>query len=248
MLLTLQQRGRLTAAELAAHLEVSIRTVLRDVEALSGAGIPIYSVPGVGGGIDLVEGFRTRLTGLSTGEAAAVMLAGQPKVAHRLGLSVDAVGARRKLIEALPGEQRPVVERIDHWFIHDPDPWAGHRIPHGELRRLARAIADRVEAELVFAESRRVVRPVGLVLKAGSWYLIDAGVDAAGVDAAGLAAEPLVVGIDRLRSTRITRQHFPPADNFNLAEFWDAFVAQKSAMPRPIGADGGVVPVWGMPR
>jgi predicted DNA-binding transcriptional regulator YafY len=76
MLLTLQQRGRLTAGELAAHLEVSTRTVLRDVEALSGAGIPIYSVPGIGGGIDLVGGFRTRLNGLSAGEAAAMMLAG----------------------------------------------------------------------------------------------------------------------------------------------------------------------------
>ncbi len=239
MLLTLQQRGRLTASELAQHLEVSTRTVLRDVEALSGAGIPIYSVPGVGGGIDLVDGFRTRLNGLSAGEAAATMLAGQPKVAHRLGLSVDAGGARRKLVEAVPMEQRAAVEEIDRWFLHDPDPWTGHRVPHGELRRLARAIAEQVEVELVFADDRRVVRPIGLVLKAGSWYLIDAGVS---------AAEPIAVGIDQLRSTRITRQSFEPANDFNLAKWWDAYAARNSSMPRPIGTDGGVVPVWDMPR
>jgi predicted DNA-binding transcriptional regulator YafY len=102
MLLILQRRGRLTAGELGAALEVSQRTVLRDVEALSETGVPIYATRGAGGGIELMDGFQTRLTGLTQEEAECLFLVGQPQVAHRLGLGATVRSARAKLSSGLP--------------------------------------------------------------------------------------------------------------------------------------------------
>jgi len=96
MLLVLQRRGRMTARELADTLEVSERTVLRDVEALSEAGAPIFTARGAGGGIELLDGFETRLTGLTTDEARCLLLVGQPQVAHRLGLGAPTLTVRNK--------------------------------------------------------------------------------------------------------------------------------------------------------
>src|SRR4029077_13256502 len=101
MLLVLQRRGQVTAQELADTLEVSERTILRDVEALSEAGVPIFTVRGSGGGIALMEGFQTRLTGLTTDEARSLFLVGQPQVAHRLGLGAPTRTARNKLLNAI---------------------------------------------------------------------------------------------------------------------------------------------------
>ena len=172
MLLTLQRRGRMTAAELAAALEVSPRTILRDVDALSSAGVPIYAVQGVGGGIELVDRFRTQLTAFTADEAAALFLAGQPVVAHHLGLGAAAAATRRKLLDALPEGLRGTAEAIDGWFLHDPLSLDGTAVPYGELRRLARAIEQTVEVDVSFADDTRcAVRPLGVVLAAGSWHL-----------------------------------------------------------------------------
>lgn len=122
MLLTLQRRGRLTAAELAEELEVSTRTILRDVDALSSAGVPIFTVQGVGGGIEVVDDFRTRLTAITADEASALLLAGQPIVAEHLGRGSAAAAARRKLLDALP---------------------AGLRSKRGANRRVVRPRSDR---------------------------------------------------------------------------------------------------------
>src|SRR3954452_16556071 len=102
MLLILQRRGRLTAGEPGAALEVSERTVLRDVEALSEAGVPIYATRGSGGGIELMDVCQTRLTGLTQEEAECLFLVGQRQVAHRLGLGATVRSARAKLSSGLP--------------------------------------------------------------------------------------------------------------------------------------------------
>src|SRR3954471_1008562 len=194
MLLVLQRRGRTTAPELAATFEVSERTVLRDVEALSEAGVPIYTARGAGGGIELLHGFRTDLTGLTDDEAQCLFLAGQPQVAHRLGFDAPARSARNKLLNAIGPALADDAEHLSTWFLHDPDPWTGNRIPHGELRRLARCVHERRQVELTIAHSPPVtVRPVGLVLKAGSWLLIGAKRNTIEV-----------IPVDDLRATRIT--------------------------------------------
>src|SRR5438270_13658102 len=122
MLLLLQRRGRMTARELAETLEVSERTILRDIDACGEAGVPIVTMRGAGGGIELMDGFQTRLTGLTTGEAICLFLAGQPHVAHRLGLGAPTRTARNKLLTALPPGLAAEANRLSTWFLHDPDP------------------------------------------------------------------------------------------------------------------------------
>ena len=223
MLLILQRRGRTTAPELARLLEVSTRTVRRDVEALSEAGVPIFTQRGAGGGIELLDGFETRLTGLTSEEAGALFLVGQPEVARRLGLGAPARSVRRKLQEALPAEAADHSDALTRWFVHDPDPWTGSRIPHGELRRLARCIHRRRQVELTLGPGpARTVRPLGIVLKAGSWYLVVAGDE-----------QVEVVGLDDLRATRITSVPFAPPEAFDLARSWSAHVADVVSRPGP---------------
>jgi predicted DNA-binding transcriptional regulator YafY len=218
MLLVLQRGGRTTSRELAERLEVSERTILRDVEALSEAGVPIFAVRGAVGGIELMEGFQTHLTGLTTDEALCLFLVGQPQVAHRLGLGAPTLTARNKLLNAIPPALAEEADRLSTWFLHDPDPRSGNRIPHGELRRLARSVHQRRRVELTIAEEPIVtVRPLGLVLKAGSWHLIFSG---------DTAIE--VVCIDELRATRLTNQPFTPPADFNLAEFWKLHTARTA--------------------
>jgi predicted DNA-binding transcriptional regulator YafY len=217
MLLVLQRRGRMTARELAETLEVSERTVLRDVEALSEAGAPIFAARGAGGGIELLDGFETHLTGLTTDEALCLFLVGQPQVAHRLGLGAPTLTARNKLLDAIAPALAAEADRLSTWFLHDPDPWAGNRIPHGELRRLARSVHRRHEVEVTIAHGPPVaLKPLGLVLKAGSWHLVASA--GAGID---------VVCIDELRATRLTNRRFSPPADFNLADFWVLHNAHK---------------------
>jgi predicted DNA-binding transcriptional regulator YafY len=212
MLLVLQRRGRMTARQLAQALEVSERTILRDVEALSEAGAPIFTVRGSGGGIELLDGFQTHLTGLTTDEARSLFLVGQPQVAHRLGLGAPTRSARNKLLNAIPPGLAAEADGLSAWFVHDPDPWAGNQIPHGELRRIVRSIQLRRTIELTFADDPPVtVHPLGLVLKAASWNLISA--DGADID---------VVCLDRLRATRLTNHTFTPPPHFDLPNFWKA--------------------------
>lgn len=220
MLLVLQRRGRLTARELGAALEVSERTILRDVEALSEAGVAIYTSRGSGGGIELVDGFETRLTGLTPQEAQCLFLVGQPQVAHRLGLGAPTRRIQHKLSSAIPPALAEQADSLSSWFVHDPDPWGGNPVPHGELRRIAGSIRRRQRMELHLAHRPPVtVEPLGLVLKAGSWHLV------VGSDGAGA-----VICLDELRATRLTTQRCEAPPGFSLTDFWAAHLA--AARPR----------------
>lgn len=176
LLLLLQTNGKLTAARLAEELEVSVRTIYRDVEALSGAGVPIYAESGPGGGVRLVDGYRTRLTGLTADEAEALALSGLPGAASELGLGTVLAAAQLKVDAALPPELRSRAVRMRERFHLDAPGWFAREEPVPHLAELSRAVWEERRVELRYrkadGEVRRAVDPLGLVLKAGVWYLV----------------------------------------------------------------------------
>jgi len=178
ILLTLQARGQVTARELAATFEVSVRTIYRDVDELSAAGVPIYAEKGRNGGFRLLDGYRTRLTGLDRGEAEALFLAGLPGAAAQLGLGEALQRMRLKLLAALPEQTRGDAERVGGRFHLDPVSWFQGADEQALLPELAVAVWSGRRVRLRYDSWRRVVDrevdPLGVVLKAGVWYLVAA--------------------------------------------------------------------------
>ena len=176
LLLLLQTNGKMTASRLATELEVSVRTIYRDVEALSGAGVPIYAEAGPGGGVRLVDGYRTRLTGLTAEEAEALALSGLPGAASELGLGTVLAAAQLKVDAALPPELRSRAVRMRERFHLDAPGWFAREEPVPHLAALSRAVWEEQRAEIRYrkrdGEVKRLLDPLGLVLKAGVWYLV----------------------------------------------------------------------------
>lgn len=213
LLLLLQSRGGLTAAELARELEVSVRTVHRDVEELSAAGVPIFAERGPLGGIRLVDGYRTRLTGMTADEAEALFLSGLPGPAAQLGLGTVVAAAQLKVMAALPPELRSRASRLVQRFHLDPAGWfqASEAVPH--LATLAGAVWDGRAVAIDYRRGDEVVErkiaPIGIVLKGGIWYVV------ALVD-------------DQIRTYRASRvaeatlldESVERPDDFDLAAYW----------------------------
>ncbi|MEV0428100.1 YafY family protein [Micromonospora sp. NPDC050495] len=178
LLLLLQTRGRMTAQELADELEVSVRTVYRDVESLGAAGVPVYADRGPAGGYRLLDGYRTRLTGLTAPEAEALFLAGMPGPAAELGLGPVVAAAELKVLAALPDELADRGGRMRQRFHLDAPGWFRHPEPTPHLAALARAVWEDRLVQMRYRRWRaprevtRVVAPLGVVLKAGRWYLV----------------------------------------------------------------------------
>lgn len=181
LLLLLQNRGPLTAPVLAAELEVSVRTVHRDIEALGAAGVPVLAERGPAGGYRLVEGYRTRLTGLTETEAGSLFLAGAPGPARDLGLGAALAAAQLKLQAALPSGSLERARRVQDRFHLDAPAWFREADPVPWLGDLARAVCEqrvlRCEYRRWSGEVRRELRALGLVLKGGIWYLVAAAPD-----------------------------------------------------------------------
>ena len=179
-ILLLQNRGRMTAQELATELEVSVRTVYRDIESLSAAGVPVYGESGHDGGYALVEGYRTRLTGLHESEADALSLAGLPEAAAELGLGSVLAVAQLKLDAALPPSLRDRINRVRERFHFDAPGWYRDAEPVPHLAAVADAVWHARSVRIRYrrwAEPRevdRVVHPLGVVLKSGHWYVVAA--------------------------------------------------------------------------
>lgn len=222
LVLLLQSREVMTAAELARELEVSERTVYRDVLALGAAGVPVYAETGRHGGYRLVDGYRTRLTGLSRDEAEALFLAGLPGPARDMGLGDAVSAARLKVLAALPSTLRDAPARGGRRFHLDVPGWFDTGEPPPLLAELA-AFAWRDErVELRYRrgwrgteEVTRTVDPYGLVLKGGVWYLVGR-----------VADDYRTYRVDRVAAVTATGTGFDRDDAFDLPGFWAAHTAR----------------------
>lgn len=215
ILMALQVRGRVTAASLAARLEVSTRTIYRDVDALSRAGIPIVTDRGPCGGLSLLDGFRTELTGLSAGEVAALPFVGLADVASALGVSAAAGLAQSKLFAALPRPARERAGRASACFHLDPVDWYRRAPTPPCLREVAAAVWSSQRMEIDYesweARRRRVIDPLGLVLKAGHWYL---------VARTQTRKSSSIFRLSNVQAARSLDEHFARPANFELATTW----------------------------
>lgn len=214
LLLLLQVHGKLTASQLAERLEVSVRTIYRDLEALSGAGVPVFTEAGPGGGCMLVDGYRTRLTGLTADEAEALALVGLPGAAADLGLGTVLAAAQLKVDAALPPELRRRAVRVRERFHLDAPGWfhGSDDVPH--LATLATGVWDERRTDIDYARAGQVVArtidPLGLVLKAGRWYLV------AAVEDAGIRT----YRVSRVQAATLRDEPIRRPDDFDLATYW----------------------------
>ncbi|WP_310568105.1 YafY family protein [Hydrogenophaga sp.] len=224
ILMLLQAQGRLSAPVLARSLEVSVRTVLRDIDQLSAAGVPIWGERGRQGGFQLREGWSTQLTGLTEPESQALLLAGLPGAATDLGLGAPAASARLKLVASLPPEWREQADRVGARLHIDPVDWYRVRETPDHLREVAQAVwqAQRIAVryESWRGQAERVLEPLGLVLKAGTWYL------AARTQG---RTEARTYRLGAIRSLRTTGTRFKRPAGFDLAHHWQASAARFEA-------------------
>lgn len=223
LLLLLQTRGQLTAAELAGELEVSVRTVYRDVEALHAAGVPLYGEAGHQGGYRLVEGYRTRLTGLTENEAESLFLTGLPGPAHELGLGAEVAAAWLKLTASLPPELRDRATRIQQRFHLDAPSWYAEPDATPALAAAAEAVWRERRIHIEYhrwrapTEVTRTVDPLGLVLKAGRWYLVAAN------------KRISTYRVSQIRTLTVLDEDFARPAGFDLAAYWETYLADFDA-------------------
>ncbi|WP_327172493.1 WYL domain-containing protein [Streptomyces sp. NBC_01336] len=216
ILLLLQTRRLVPATELAERLDVSVRTIYRDIEALSASGVPVYAERGRHGGIALLPGFRTEVTGLTADESRALFVLAADGAHAALGLDEAIGSALRKVMAALPAPHRPAAELTSRRILVDPVRWMGGR-------RAAVDIGDLHDA--VFADRRLRLRyrhsgtrtartytvdPYGLVVKAGVWYLV-----------ADREGEPRLFRADRVREAVLTEDTVVRRPGVELAQVWE---------------------------
>ena len=218
ILLTLSVRGRVSAAELAEELEVSVRTVYRDVEALGAAGVPIYATRGRAGGFALLDGYRTRLTGMTGDEADALFLTGLPAAAADLGLGSVLAATQLKLLAALPPELRERAARIRDTFYLDAPGWLRENEAPPLLAPIAEAAWSQHRIDVRYERANRVVgnrllEPLGLVLKAGTWYLV-------AVPAEDDGRGPRTYRVSRVQAAAVRDETFERPAGFDLETFW----------------------------
>ncbi|MCU1657050.1 MAG: transcriptional regulator [Pseudonocardiales bacterium] len=217
ILLTLTVRGRVSATELAAEHEVSLRTIYRDVDALSAAGVPVYATRGRNGGFQLLDGYRTRLTGMTADEADSLFLAGLPSAAADLGLGSVLAATQLKLLAALPPELRERAARIRDRFHLDAPGWLREADAPPYLATVADAVWTERRVEVRYERANRaiverVLEPIGLVLKAGTWYLV------ASVRSDGRG--PRTYRVSRILSAAVLAEPFERPVDFDLEAHW----------------------------
>lgn len=229
MLLLLQTRGSVTAAELADRLEVSPRTVYRDAEALGAAGVPIYAERGRGGGIRLLPGYRTDVTGLTRDEAQALFVLSTGGAHVDLGLAAPLRSAIAKVMRAVPAPFQPAATAARERVLVDPVGWMRSADAVGELGALQAAVfADR-RVRLRYRSSGQrqaadlVVDPYGLVCKSGVWYLV-----------ADVAGEPRLFRVSRVEAVLVAEEPVIRRGGVGLGDLWEELRRQVDERPTPV--------------
>src|SRR3977135_185339 len=217
ILLLLQARGRMTAEALASEFEVSVRTIYRDVDQLSAADVPIYADRGPSGGFQLLDGYRTKLTGLSPAEAAKLSLAGPPRPAAPRAAAAALAGvltaAQLKLSAALPERARANAGRVAARFHLDPIGWFRSADDAKLLPTIAIAVWNEKCLDVRYRRAEgaveRRLQPLGLVLKAGVWYLV-----------AQVGDQPRTYRVSNFIDLAVTEEPFAPPKELDAARFW----------------------------
>lgn len=239
ILLLLQVHQRLTARELARRLEVSERTIHRDMEALSGAGVPVTAERGAGGGWALLEGYRTNLTGLNEAEIQALFLTRPPRLLADLGLDKAAEAALIKLLAALPSMHRRGAQDVRQRIHVDAAGWRQSEEAVPLLPTLQEAIW--LERKLRFTYERgdggveRLVDPLGLVAKGSIWYLV-----------AAVEGELRTYRVSRMQSAVVLDEPCARPPDFDLAAYWErstaTFIVNLPRYPATVRVDPAILP------
>ncbi|WP_327326227.1 YafY family transcriptional regulator [Streptomyces sp. NBC_01210] len=229
ILLLLQTRGLVPAAELAERLEVSVRTIYRDIEALSTSGVPVYAERGRHGGIALLPGFRTDVTGLTADESRALFVLAAQGAHSALGLDEALGSALRKVMAALPEPHRPAAELTSRRILVDPASWMRVPQPAVDLDVLNSAVFTDRRLRLRYRHSGTTeprtytLDPYGLVVKAGVWYLV-----------ADHRAAPRLFRADRVLAATLTDAPVRRRPGQELADVWQVLRRQVEDRPADV--------------
>jgi predicted DNA-binding transcriptional regulator YafY len=243
ILLLLQRRGRMTARDLAERLEVSERTIYRDLEALGAAGVPVYAEPGRNGGIRLLPGYETDLSGLSLSEAELLPLLGLSEVFSSISTGASLRRTEAKVLATLPDEQRKRAEAARRKIHVDLARWWHHTEDVPYLTTIVEAVFAGRRLRMRYKRGQdqsvvsRTVDPYGLVVQGGTWYV---------VAHTGKSAEPRIYRVSRIEHAEATDDQFEIPDDFDLAAFWagrkdqfhmtrPGYAARVRVRPRAIG-------------
>lgn len=223
LLLLLQTRGQLTARELADELEVSERTIYRDIEALSLIGVPVYAERGPNGGCALLDNYRTSLTGLTTAEIRALFVASIPQTETEWSDSRTLNSALLKLSASLPKPQQDLAEQVRQRVHVDNIPWSGVAETTPFLHLVEEALWQERRLKMSYRTQAgrwvtRLVEPYGLVAKAGVWYMV-----------ANDRSFMRVYRVGRIQAAHVTEQPFTRPQPFDLATYWQTWQAHVQA-------------------
>lgn len=209
LLFTLQSKRSATIAELAEALNVSERTMHRDVSALQAAGVPVWTEPGRYGGVRLVDGWRTRLDGLTSREAVAIFAMGVPRALAELGLGTAVSAAHAKVTATLPAPLREQAQHIAQRFHLDAPGWFKRADDTEHLATVAQAVWEQRRLHISYGDTQRDIDPLGLVLKAGVWYLV-----------ARVGTSVRTYRVSRISEAEERDELFERPQDFDLAGWW----------------------------
>lgn len=236
LLMTLQTHDKVTARALADICETSVRTIYRDIEALSAIGVPVYSEQGIQGGYRLLHGYRTHINGLSKKEAETLFLAGLTGPAQKMGLEATLENAQLKLKAALPDTFRSHAERLQSRFLLDTPSWFSDDEKAELLPQLMTAVLEQHQIVISYeswkGKRERIANPLGIVLKGGQWYLI-----------AQVEQDIRTYRVSRIDTLTLSTDTFERPEGFNLMAFWQTSLRRVEAIQFPIMAEVRITPL-----